>query len=267
MKRMESSRSLTSLRPNVDNRDRGPRMGWGSGNRTSGRAVRLLAVLVSVISLLLPFATATPAYAAAKPAVTDTQNLLGSQGSKIQESLDSLQKDTGVTLNLLFVGSFGLKKLDKTTIGKWVDARLAFTKPAKNTLLLAVASQDGQMALAVSKGSDRWLSSQVDTTLSDAAAKPLARSDPDWSGSVTALVRQIRLIKSDHDSLPWKIAGGVVAALLVIALIVGIILFLRWLHRIGFFTQSAGRHAARTGSRHDRRRHHGRRGDRHAHAA
>ena len=244
MKRMESSRSLTSSSPNVDNRGLGPSAGRGSRNGISGRAMRLLVVLASVLSLFLPLLAATPAHAAAKPAVTDTQNLLGSQGARIQESLDSLQKDTGVTLNLLFVGSFGLKKLDKTTIGKWVDARLAFTKPAKNTLLLAVASQDGQMALAVSKGSDSWLSSQVDTTLSDAAAKPLARSDPDWSGSVNALIRQIREVKSEHDSLPWKIAGGVALCLVIIALIVGIVLFVRWLRKIGFFTQPAGRHAA-----------------------
>lgn len=257
MKRMESSRSLTSLRPNVDNRGRHPGRDRQDGGERRGIAARMphfLALVAAVLAFLLPLSGIVPARAATtKPAITDTQNLLGSQGARIQESLDALQKDTGVTLNLLFVSSFGLKKIDKTTVGKWVDARLAFTKPAKNTLLLAVASQDGQMALAVSKGSDSWLASQVDTNLSDAAAKPLARSDPDWSGSVTALVRQIRQSKSDHDSLPWKIAGGVALAVLIIAVIVGLVLLLRWLRKIGFFNKPEGRHAVHKNPRTHRR--------------
>ncbi len=264
MKRMESSRRLSSSCLNVENRDRYHDRASCSGseqgrNRTAARKSRLFVLVAALLAVFLPLLPVITVRAAtAKPAVTDTQNLLGSQGAKIQESLDSLQKDTGVTINLLFVSSFGLKKLDKASVGKWANARLAFTKPSRNTLLLAVASQDGQMALAVSKGSDLWLSSQVDTTLSDAAAKPLARSNPDWSGSVTALIAQIRRVKSDHDSLPWRIAGGVALAALVIGVIVGIVLFLRWLRKIGFFTHHEGRHAAHGGSsRYGRKGHKG----------
>lgn len=200
----------------------------------------LLILAVFLASFLFP---ASSSAAPQKPAITDTQNLLGSESSRVQESVDSLQKETGVTLNLLFVSTFGLKKLDKTTIGKWVRARLDFTHPAKNTLLLAVASQDGQMALAVSHGSDQWLSSQVDTRFSDAAARPLSRRDPDWPGSVLALVQSVREAKAEHDSLPWKIALSIVIALLAIGLVVGVVFLVRRMRSAGFFSSHKGRHA------------------------
>ncbi len=265
MKRMESSRRLSSSCLNVENRDRYHDRASCSGseqgrNRTAARKSRLFVLVAALLAVFLPLLPVITVRAAtAKPAVTDTQNLLGSQGAKIQESLDSLQKDTGVTINLLFVSSIPDSRSSiKQASASGQTRRLAFTKPSRNTLLLAVASQDGQMALAVSKGSDLWLSSQVDTTLSDAAAKPLARSNPDWSGSVTALIAQIRRVKSDHDSLPWRIAGGVALAALVIGVIVGIVLFLRWLRKIGFFTHHEGRHAAHGGSsRYGRKGHKG----------
>lgn len=231
----------------------------------SRRGLAILAVLAFVVSLVF----APSAFAARqKPTITDTQNLLGAKSSSIQDSIDSLQKDTGVTLNLLFVDTFGLKKLDKQTIGDWADARLAFTKPAPNTLLLAVASQDGQMALAASKGSEGWITSNIDSAFPDAAAKPLAQKDPDWPGSVIALVRQIRKAKADHDSLPWRIGGGILIALVAIAAVVGCVLLVRWLRRIGFFASHSGRHAAPKGNSHrapgPRRGHRGRHPRRHS---
>lgn len=235
-----------SISPNVVSMNR---MNSRHSVKLSARSVEkwALQIIVLICALICLFVTAgIPVIATAqtRPTITDTQNLLGSQGSKVQSDLDDLKKDTGVTLNLLFVDSFGVKKLDKKTIGTWVNARLNFTKPDKNTLLLAVASQDGRMALAVSKGSDKWLSSQVDTTLSDAAAAPLARRNPDWTGSVTALVRSVRRIKTEHDQLPVKIGVTIGAIVVAIALIVGIILLIRWLRKIGFFAPRHGRHAA-----------------------
>jgi uncharacterized membrane protein YgcG len=252
MKRMNFGRHLSQHTCNVENWREASLPGALSGpdvreavvRRDTTRARRLVAILLAVLVVMAVIVPVPSAQAAvSKPQITDTQNLLGAQGSAIQEKVDALQKDTGVTLNLLFVDSFNLKKLDKTTISKWVNARLDFTKPAKNTLLLAVASQDGQMALAVSKGSDSWLASQVDTTLSDAAAAPLARKNPNWTGSVTALIAAVRQAKADHDALPWKIAGGIAIALVVVGLVVGLVFLIRHLRRKGFFTSHAGRHA------------------------
>ena len=75
--------------------------------------------------------------------------------------------------------------------------------------MLAVASNDGNLVVAVSSNSEEWLKkkSTVDA-LSDAAQKPLMESDPDWAKSATDMMNQISVQKKDldfvADHMDWR---------------------------------------------------------------
>lgn len=153
--------------------------------------------------------------------ITDTQNLLGSNVSEITDAINRTKKETGVTIRLVYLDSFNANgKPDK-----WVSDLLESLHPKPNTVMLAVASSDGNLVVAVSSNSEEWLRSKstVDA-LSDAAQKPLMEKDPDWAKSATDMMAQIAVQKKTSTSSKtvwlsvWILIGALV--LLVIVLVV-----------------------------------------------
>ena len=64
--------------------------------------------------------------------------------------------------------------------------------PKPNTVMLAVASNDGNLVVVVSKNSDTWLlDNKTVDKLSEAAQQPLLENPPSWSGAATAMMDQI----------------------------------------------------------------------------
>ena len=124
--------------------------------------------------------------------ITDTENLLGSNVAEITDAISATKQETGVTVHLLYLASFNTEEKP----AKWASALLESLDPKPNTVLLAVASNDGNLVVAVSSNSDEWLKkkSTVDA-LSDAAQKPLMESTPDWSKSATDMMDQIAVQK------------------------------------------------------------------------
>lgn len=108
--------------------------------------------------------------------ITDTENLLGSNVSEITDAIKNTKKETGVTVRLLYLSTFNTGKKKPS---QWASDLLESLKPQPNTVLLAVAANDGNLVVAVSSNSDEWLKkkSTVDA-LSDAAQKPLMESTP-----------------------------------------------------------------------------------------
>ena len=180
---------------------------WGSvgvsrnGGRTAkGWNIAICMLLASVLGLCLMLWITPPVHAddsaglgiTATDDITDTQNLLGSNVSEITDAINQTKKETGVTVRLVYLDSFNAKgKPDK-----WVSALLESLNPKPNTVMLAVASNDGNLVVAVSSNSEEWLKkkSTVDA-LSDAAQKPLMESDPDWAKSATDMMNQISVQK------------------------------------------------------------------------
>ena len=155
--------------------------------------------------------------------ITDTQNLLGSNVSEITDAINQTKKETGVTVRLVYLDSFNAKgKPDK-----WVSALLESLNPKPNTVMLAVASNDGNLVVAVSSNSEEWLKkkSTVDA-LSDAAQKPLMESDPDWAKSATDMMNQISVQKKTSTSSRtiWIGVGGFAGALLLLVVILVVFL-------------------------------------------
>lgn len=155
----------------------------------------------------------------ATDSITDTENLLGSNVSSVTDAISRTKKSTGVSVRLLYLSSFN----SKVSAEKWASDLLRSTDPQPNTVLLAVASSDGSLVVAVSPNSDEWLSrkSTVDA-LSSAALKPLnTDNDPDWSGSAIAMMNEIVTAKktstnSRASTIGVAIFGGVLAILLIV---------------------------------------------------
>ena len=133
--------------------------------------------------------------------ITDTENLLGSHATEVSDAIAKTEKETGVHVHLLYLSSFNSEQ----TPQKWASTVLESTKPKANTVLLAVAANDGNLVVAVSSNSDEWLKQQktVDA-LSEAAQQQLMESTPNWSGAATAMMDQIA--KSKKTSTSWSVA-------------------------------------------------------------
>lgn len=136
--------------------------------------------------------------------ITDTENLLGSNVAEITDAISATKQETGVTVHLLYLASFNTEEKP----AKWASALLESLDPKPNTVLLAVASNDGNLVVAVSSNSDEWLKkkSTVDA-LSDAAQKPLMESTPDWSKSATDMMDQIAVQKKTSTSSQTVLLG------------------------------------------------------------
>ncbi|WP_163196011.1 TPM domain-containing protein [Bifidobacterium platyrrhinorum] len=158
--------------------------------------------------------------------ITDTQNLLGSNVSAVTDRIKKTEEKTGVHVRLMYVDSFQTKK--KTS--DLVCAALESTDPAPNTVLLAVASGDGSLAVCVSRNSDEWLRDQktVDA-LSDAAMQPLTKQgEQDWSGAAIAMMEEIEQQKQTSTTsgsirIGVIVMGGVLAVLVVVIVVTVIV--------------------------------------------
>ncbi|RBP99952.1 TPM domain-containing protein [Bifidobacterium xylocopae] len=232
-------------RVDVDKRNR-----YGSVLGRSSRSLTWPFVLVVVLSLVL--LAGPPAAIAAGDGqgpvgsltdqITDTQNLLGANVGAVTDAINETQRKTGVHVRLLYLPSFYQGK----NPDKWASQVLESTQPPANTVLLAVASKQGNLVVAVSSNSEGWLKEQstVDD-LSQAALKPIADSDsPDWVGSAEALMRQVEQSKRDHERrtiLLWVALAG--AVVVVVAAVVVAYLLKRRKGR-----KRVGRHSSRSGN-------------------
>ena len=177
--------------------------------------------------------------------ITDTENLLGSNVAEITDAISKTKQETGVTVRLLYLASFNSDEKP----AKWASALLESLDPKPNTVLLAVASNDGNLVVAVSSNSEEWLKkkSTVDA-LSDAAQKPLMESDPDWAKSATDMMNQISVQKKTSTSSRtiWIGVGGFAGALLLLVVILVVFHILRKKGVIGH--RRKGRHSGRHGA-------------------
>lgn len=177
--------------------------------------------------------------------ITDTENLLGSDVSAVTDAIADTLERTGVSVRLLYLASFATDDEPET----WARDVLDSTEPDPNTVLLAVASHDGSLVVAVSSNSDAWLRNQetVDE-LSQAALDPLIEGDtPNWSGSAIAMMDAIATI--EQTSHTWSpLVVGIVAgvAVLIVAVIVVIVVLGRR-RRPKRHGRSRGRRSGRAG--------------------
>lgn len=218
--------------------DGDPAGGTGRGIRQRMPAVMISAILL-VLALVLASGTfavvAVPNAEAASENdsevtisddITDTENLLGSDFSSVNDAIARTKRTTGVSVRLLYVSSFGTE----SSPSAWAADLLESLEPEANTVLLAVASSDGSLVVAVSSNSDSWLRSQstVDA-LSAAALRPLVKGDdPDWSGSALAMMSQISNEKTTATSTRTRVVSVVVMGVVLVALVVtGVLLTIR----------------------------------------
>lgn len=90
------------------------------------------------------------ASASLNDSITDTENLLGSDFSRVSDAITETRKTTGVSVRLLYVAHFPEGK--KTA--SWAANLLNSLEPPSNTVMLAVGSDDGSLVVAVSSNSD-----------------------------------------------------------------------------------------------------------------
>ena len=155
--------------------------------------------------------------------ITDTENLLGSTVPEVTDAIDQLHEQTGVSVRLLYLSSFSA---GEGQVDQWASDVLESTDPEPNTVLLAVASHDGNLVVAVSANSDEWLHRQstVDE-LSQAALDPLVENDtPDWSASALDMIEQINVVYRTATSpsvivIGAAALGGVVVILAIVVVV------------------------------------------------
>ncbi|MBT1174973.1 TPM domain-containing protein [Bifidobacterium sp. LC6] len=155
--------------------------------------------------------------------ITDTENLLGSHAAEVSDAIAKTEQETGVHVHLLYLSSFNSDQ----TPQKWASNVLESTKPKANTVMLAVASNDGNLVVAVSSNSDEWLKSQ-DTVdkLSAAAQEPLMKDDPDWAGAATAMMDQIVQSKKTSTSSSSITIGIIVMVVVLVILVIVVVLMI-----------------------------------------
>ena len=162
------------------------------------------------------------ASASMNDSITDTENLLGSDFSRVSDAITETRKTTGVSVRLLYVAHFPEGKKPAS----WAANLLNSLEPPSNTVMLAVGSDDGSLVVAVSSNADSWLRSQSSVdALSDAAAKPLmSENGRDWAASALALMSQISTLKhsSTSSTASW-IGVGILIAGLAVLIVVAVI--------------------------------------------
>lgn len=179
--------------------------------------------------------------------ITDTQNLLGGQVGAVTDAIEKTREQTGVSVRLLYLDTFASENNQDPE--DWARDVLDSTDPAPDTVMLAVASADGNLVVVVSGDSQSWLKreSTVDA-LSAAAAGPLTDGrNQDWAGAALAMMDELeRQEQANGGAWPdwavWASLGGGLAVL--VALGIGVVVVR---HRKG-----TGAHA--TSRRHGRKR-------------
>lgn len=152
----------------------------------------------------------------ATDSITDTENLLGDYVTKVSDAIASTKKSTGVTVKLLYLSTFG----NSENPSKWASDLLISTLPTKNTVLLAVATHDGRLVVAVSPNSDEWLKNKntVDA-LSDAAYKPLVSTNGTrWAQSAIMMMNQIVRSKRTSTTSSASLLSTIVMLVILLAL-------------------------------------------------
>ena len=190
----------------------------------------MVRALAFVLAMVLAFAAlaAAPAAAVADGTdsggsatitddITDTENLLGADASRVSDAIARVDRSAGVHVKLLFLETFGLEK--GQTPEAWAMRQLESLHPKPNTVMLAVASGDGSLVVVVSPNSDEWLRGRATVDdLSAAAAEPLASGGQDWAGSVLALVDGIEQAKRTSTSRRAMTIGVAAMGVVVVVL-------------------------------------------------
>lgn len=155
--------------------------------------------------------------------ITDTQNLLGSKASEVSDKITAVEEETGAKVHLVYLESFN----SDDDPSDWAAKVLEALNPDPNTVLLAVASNDGNLVVAVSSNSDDWLKKQstVDK-LSEAAQAPLMESTPDWAASATDMMDQIVKAKKTAANPLLSNIGIIIMGLVLLALIAFVVTIL-----------------------------------------
>lgn len=154
--------------------------------------------------------------------ITDTGNLLGSHATEVSDAISATERESGVRVHLLYLSSFNSKQ----TPQQWASEVLESTNPKPNTVMLAVASNDGNLVVAVSSNSDEWLKRQstVDK-LSEAAQQPLMESTPNWSKSATDMMNQVvQIKKTSTNSSVVRIGVIAMGTIFVVLAVLSIVL-------------------------------------------
>ncbi|WP_148401529.1 DUF6479 family protein [Bifidobacterium gallicum] len=176
--------------------------------------------------------------------ITDTPNLLGDHLSEVSDAIAATKQETGVTVRLLYLDSFNTTE----SAEQWASSLLASLNPAPNTVMLAVAANDGNLVVVVSPNSDEWLRKQstVDD-LSDAAIKPIVDANsgngPDWAQSALSLMAAIKTAK-DTSTAHSSVSAGIVVLIVIIVLLLVLAIVMIWWRKT---------HKPRRKSRHSRR--------------
>lgn len=154
--------------------------------------------------------------------ITDPQNLLGSNASSVSDKIKETKEQTGTTVRLLYVESFGTEVKPV----EWATGVLESLSPKPNTVLLAVASGDGKLVVVASSNSDEWLRNKKTVeALSEAATDKLAKSGAqDWSGAAIAMMDEIMLLKKTSTSSSLTVVGIIGLICAVVLLAVGAVL-------------------------------------------
>ena len=196
-------------------------------------------MLMLVIAMALTGVIATPSYAdeaapsqtatATTPStedvaanIVDTQNLLGDNLGAVTDAIKETYERTGVTVRLIYVNSFNTDKQPDA----WAAQTLKSLDPPPNTVLLAVASNDGNLAVVVSPDSAEWLRNRktVDK-LSEAASAPLTddadANGPNWAKSAIDMMQAIQTAKSTSTSSTAASVGTIVMIGAVAVLLIG----------------------------------------------
>ncbi|MBH9983370.1 TPM domain-containing protein [Bifidobacterium sp. W8130] len=163
--------------------------------------------------------------------ITDPQNLLGSDVGSVKDAIKETAEETGVSVRLLYLPHFYAGVKPET----WASRVLESMKPAHDTVLLAVASQDGKLVVAVSSNSQAWLKDQSSVDqLSQAALEPVTKGrNPDWVGSAKAMMTQVETLKQNQRHHRVMIIALSVTAVILVILVVAVAIWWRRSSRTG----------------------------------
>ena len=159
--------------------------------------------------------------------ITDTENLLGSHAAEVTDAIAKTEKENGVHVHLLYLSSFNSQQKP----GDWAATVMESMNPKPNTVMLAVASNDGNLVVVVSKNADKWLlDNKTVDKLSEAAQQPLLENPPSWSGAATAMMDQIVKSQKASTSSSTVIVGIIIMGVVLVALVI-IIVVMVVIHR------------------------------------
>ena len=160
--------------------------------------------------------------------ITDPYNVLGSNLTKVTDAISSTYDSTGVSVKLSYMLHFeGVEDPDQ-----WAQEALDATNPKPNTVLLAVALNDGKLVVAVSGNSElRGRTTRPRrTSCWKSAYGPVSGRNPDWSGSAIAMMDSIATIKTTtaQRGTVWKWVGiSVMCGVLVVLIVIGVVTVVR----------------------------------------